>query len=164
MRLSNVGSAWRAAASPGFADSALTLVVTDATHAGTVAALGLTGVRVDGGGETVAPAAGLFPVAAPAQAAYVIYTSGSTGTPKGVVVTHGNVLRLMASMLRDLEAINAGAAPKETMSDKLSICSPNALCVLVRRATRPSSPSRTMAIKIAMAASSNWPFIAEVMA
>ena len=33
----------------------------------------------------------------PEQSAYVIYTSGSTGRPKGVVVSHGNVLRLMAS-------------------------------------------------------------------
>ncbi|HYG63424.1 MAG TPA: condensation domain-containing protein, partial [Thermoanaerobaculia bacterium] len=35
--------------------------------------------------------------AAPEWPAYVIYTSGSTGRPKGVVVSHGNVLRLMAS-------------------------------------------------------------------
>ena len=33
----------------------------------------------------------------PEWPAYVIYTSGSTGRPKGVVVSHGNVLRLMAS-------------------------------------------------------------------
>ncbi len=30
------------------------------------------------------------------NAAYIIYTSGSTGKPKGVVVTHHNVLRLLA--------------------------------------------------------------------
>ncbi|HVV73495.1 MAG TPA: amino acid adenylation domain-containing protein, partial [Verrucomicrobiae bacterium] len=39
-----------------------------------------------------------LPVAGtPESAAYVIYTSGSTGKPKGVVVTHHNVVRLLAS-------------------------------------------------------------------
>jgi amino acid adenylation domain-containing protein len=33
----------------------------------------------------------------PGFPAYVIYTSGSTGRPKGVVVTHANVVRLMAA-------------------------------------------------------------------
>ena len=33
----------------------------------------------------------------PANAAYVIHTSGSTGRPRGVVVTHGNVMRLLAA-------------------------------------------------------------------
>lgn len=34
--------------------------------------------------------------ASPDNLAYIIYTSGSTGTPKGVMVSHSNVLRLMA--------------------------------------------------------------------
>jgi amino acid adenylation domain-containing protein len=33
----------------------------------------------------------------PEQPAYVIYTSGSTGRPKGVVVTHRNVMQLLAA-------------------------------------------------------------------
>ena len=35
--------------------------------------------------------------ASPDDPAYVIYTSGSTGRPKGVVVSHRNVLRLLAA-------------------------------------------------------------------
>ena len=50
------------------------------------------------------------------------------------------------------------------MSDSESSCSPKALCVLVRRATRPSMPSRTMATKMAIAAVSKRWFIACTMA
>lgn len=39
----------------------------------------------------------LEPTSKPENLAYVIYTSGSTGKPKGVMVTHANVVRLMAS-------------------------------------------------------------------
>ena len=59
---------------------------------------------------------------------------------------------------------SAGAAPKLTMSDRLSYSAPKALCVRVRRATRPSRLSSTMATKIAMAACSNRWFIACTMA
>ena len=47
---------------------------------------------------------------------------------------------------------SAGAAPKHTMSERLSYSAPNALCVCVMRATRPSNPSSTIATKIAIAA------------
>ena len=59
---------------------------------------------------------------------------------------------------------SAGAAPKATMSAIESYCAPNSLWVLVQRATRPSMPSSTMATKIAIAATSNRPFIACTMA
>ncbi|MCY1538655.1 hypothetical protein D9M68_742070 [compost metagenome] len=55
---------------------------------------------------------------------------------------------------------SAGATPKEVMSDSESYCSPKADCVLVRRATRPSMPSSTMATKMAMAATSKRSFMA----
>ena len=58
----------------------------------------------------------------------------------------------------------AGAIPKEVRSAMLSYSAPNALCVLVSRATRPSRPSSTIAMKIATAACSKcWP-MAAVMA
>ncbi|OYD71832.1 non-ribosomal peptide synthetase [Rhodococcus sp. OK302] len=37
------------------------------------------------------------------QQAYLIYTSGSSGTPKGVVVSHGNVLALLAATSQDFD-------------------------------------------------------------
>jgi nonribosomal peptide synthetase DhbF len=47
-----------------------------------------------------APAADAeFPEPGPEDRAYVIYTSGSTGRPKGCVVTHRNVLSLLAAAL-----------------------------------------------------------------
>ena len=46
------------------------------------------------------------------------------------------------------------------MSERLSICSPNALWVLVIRATRPSRLSSTIAQKMPIAACSKRAFIA----
>ena len=60
--------------------------------------------------------------------------------------------------------MSAGAAPKLTMSDRLSICSPNALWVRVMRATRPSRLSSTMAQNTPIAALSKRSFIAITMA
>ncbi len=59
---------------------------------------------------------------------------------------------------------SAGARPKLHMSERLSYCTPNALCVLVRRATRPSSASRIAAANTAIAASTKWPAIAAITA
>src|SRR5690625_1256778 len=63
-----------------------------------------------------------------------------------------------------LNMTKAGARPNDTMSDRLSYCSPKALEVLVRRATRPSRPSRIIATNMATAALTNCPFMAEIMA
>ena len=46
---------------------------------------------------------------------------------------------------------NAGAAPKDTISERLSYSAPKSLSVLVNLATLPSSPSKISAIKIAIA-------------
>ncbi|WP_434634922.1 amino acid adenylation domain-containing protein [Chromobacterium sp. CV08] len=78
------------------ADSAIRLVVGDAESAPTLpAGLGLHWIDVteEPAGDTSAPPRRLHPL----QAAYVIYTSGSTGQPKGCVVSHHNVVRLIAA-------------------------------------------------------------------
>ncbi|MBG0816342.1 amino acid adenylation domain-containing protein [Planomonospora sp. ID82291] len=49
-------------------------------------------------GHGPAPAGGLPPLSS-GDLAYVIYTSGSTGRPKGCVITHANVLSLLAGAL-----------------------------------------------------------------
>lgn len=58
----------------------------------------------------------------------------------------------------------AGATPNDTMSERESYSAPKALCVRVSRATRPSSPSRIMAMKMATAACSKRPVMACTMA
>ncbi|MGW3097202.1 amino acid adenylation domain-containing protein [Streptomyces sp. NPDC001102] len=73
------------------ADAGLRIVLTDAPHAGVLAADTVPALLVGTEDELPAaprPAAVGRPAPDPANAAYVLYTSGSTGRPKGVVVTH----------------------------------------------------------------------------
>lgn len=57
----------------------------------------------------------------------------------------------------------AGANPKEITSQRLSYCAPKRLWELVRRATRPSSPSNICAAKRAIPEAMKLPLIAETM-
>ncbi|XTZ17457.1 amino acid adenylation domain-containing protein [Micromonospora echinospora] len=77
------------------APAALVTAAVDLPEPPDVPRLVLTGGEDDPGtGPT-----GAWPVSPtrPEHPAYVIYTSGSTGTPKGVVVTHRNVVALVAA-------------------------------------------------------------------
>jgi len=80
-------------------DAGLGLVITDPERFPQ-----LPGVRLLAPAELQSTA---WPVTVPVQrggaddAAYVIYTSGSTGRPKGVVVSHRNVLSLLAATTDD---------------------------------------------------------------
>ena len=80
-------------------DAGLQLVITDPERFPQ-----LPGVRLLAPEELHSTA---WPVTVPVQrggaddAAYVIYTSGSTGRPKGVVVSHRNVLSLLAATTQD---------------------------------------------------------------
>ncbi|WP_216214814.1 amino acid adenylation domain-containing protein [Amycolatopsis aidingensis] len=80
-------------------DSRLSFIVGARTAAGR---LGLSDQRLIDPAEPAAdPVARREPGQAPSAGttAYVIYTSGSTGKPKGCVITHGNVLALLAGAL-----------------------------------------------------------------
>ena len=61
-----------------------------------------------------------------------------------------------------MKSNSAGAIPKETRSAKESYSSPNWLDDFVSRAIRPSSKSKTMAIKIAKPAFLKEPLIVEM--
>jgi nonribosomal peptide synthetase DhbF len=80
---------------------------------GDAAGLGLAGCEVigaaDPGATSDAPTTSGLPTAPIEgdQPAYVIYTSGSTGRPKGCVVTHHNVLSLLAAALPLFRVSNA---------------------------------------------------------
>ncbi|MES4904123.1 MULTISPECIES: amino acid adenylation domain-containing protein [unclassified Streptomyces] len=80
------------------ADSAATLLLTDARHTADPGFAGPT-VRLDDIDHCAHAAASAdrapLPEPAPDDLAYIIYTSGTTGRPKGVRVTHRNVVRLV---------------------------------------------------------------------
>ncbi|HEX6359939.1 amino acid adenylation domain-containing protein [Actinophytocola sp.] len=80
------------------ADADLGVVVTTHEEFPTAARLRLvTPEELAALGDRAAPE----PATTPADPAYVIYTSGSTGRPKGVVVTHANVIALLAATRED---------------------------------------------------------------
>jgi len=88
-------------------DASLRLVVTDVDDF--PEREGLRTVRPDGLGEAAHATGPIELGHAAGEAAYVIYTSGSTGRPKGVVVSHANVLALLAGTRKDF-----GLGPDDT--------------------------------------------------
>jgi amino acid adenylation domain-containing protein len=81
-------------------DAGAPLVVTQPSLRELLAGEDVRIVVVDGDADAIEGDAAEAPRSAvvPANTAYVIYTSGSTGRPKGVVVTHANVVALVAAM------------------------------------------------------------------
>ncbi len=75
-------------------DARPALVLTTRADAAALPALPVPTVEIGGHGADERP---LPTGGTPDDVAYVIYTSGSTGTPKGCLVTHRNLVRLIAN-------------------------------------------------------------------
>ncbi len=79
-------------------DAALSVILTQRTIAPLLPASSARIVLLDEAAASGPESpGGPFSRAGPSNLAYVIYTSGSTGRPKGVLITHANVVRLLAA-------------------------------------------------------------------
>jgi amino acid adenylation domain-containing protein len=81
------------------ADAAVPLIVTETDLRDTLADSGAALLMIDQISESVEQPLTNKPN--PEDLAYLIYTSGSTGNPKGTEVSHGALVNLLASMLRE---------------------------------------------------------------
>lgn len=100
------------------ADSALSLVLTQARLAASLAGMPAEVLAIDApatGAQAAPAAAPVFAGAAPADSAYVIYTSGSTGQPKGVVVSHRALAIYLGHALQSYYAGEGGEAPRGSL-------------------------------------------------
>ncbi|WP_162002706.1 non-ribosomal peptide synthetase [Streptomyces sp. CB01881] len=79
-------------------DAGAPLVITSREHTSKLATTGARLLTPDTDGELIGSRPASLPTTTthPRQLAYTLYTSGSTGRPKGVMITHGNVLALLA--------------------------------------------------------------------
>jgi len=85
-------------------DAAVSLILTQSELRGTVATFGVPLLVIDEVGSTKEIAGTEQTIVAEPRSedlAYLIYTSGSTGNPKGTEITHGALVNLLASMVRE---------------------------------------------------------------
>ncbi|UQE74423.1 non-ribosomal peptide synthase/polyketide synthase [Gordonia sp. PP30] len=86
-------------------DAAPVLILTDPAGRELWAGTGFPLMTVDEAADgATEPARSMIPRAVdPRHAAYVMYTSGSTGRPKGVVVTHADLVALLAALANEYD-------------------------------------------------------------
>lgn len=80
-------------------DAGVRVLLTQEEFADRVEDISVRAIRLDSDWEIISAASGenLANAVLSENLAYIIYTSGSTGKPKGVMVTHRNVVRLLAA-------------------------------------------------------------------